>query len=565
MKHTLPDQHLNASAFDFFNLVSSGIFITDARGTIQTVNQSLLTLLGYEDTELVGKKYSVLFFERQSSANAFLKQKETKGIHVFLKNKSGAKIQAIISFARTESVGKKAEMIIFTVEDFSTVTDLIRKRLEEAMPALQKVALGDFSSNIPLSETEDPFTEHFFALNLMVDDFRDLVEKYRKQKTALEEEKNRLAEAKAKDEATLEGIGDGVMAVNKKGEITLMNSVALEAIGASHDELLGKYVWNVFDIKDNAGATLLANMHPVFNSIQKGEKIIFTNMQGYTFVSKKMTFPLAINVNPIVLDKTTIGAVMIFRDVTQERSIDKAKSEFVSLASHQLRTPLTAINWYTEMLISGDAGKMTDEQNDYLKQVEMSTRRMVDLVDSLLNVSRIDLGTLSVDPEILRVEEIAETALSELRPQIEEKKLVLTKTFSGNIPTIMADPRLVGIIFQNVLSNAIKYTPAQGQIHITLEKDSKNIIFTCADTGYGIPKNQQSKIFSKLFRADNVVSKDVQGTGLGLYLVKAILDQCGGEISFTSEENKGTTFRIGIPLSGMQKKKGAKTLTVIKK
>jgi len=185
---------------------------------------------------------------------------------------------------------------------------------------------------------------------------------------------------------------------------------------------------------------------------------------------------------------------------------------------------------------------------------------MVDLVNALLNVSRIDLGTFAIEPESIEIKKIAESVLKELIPQTKQKQTKITEEYDEDLPTIQADPKLIRIIFQNLLSNAVKYTPKGGEIFLSITKDKRNLSIEVADNGYGIPKDQQSKIFTKLFRADNIRQKDTEGNGLGLYIVKSIVDESGGKIWFESEENKGTTFYVTLPLEGMKKKQGAKGL-----
>ncbi|OQA39544.1 MAG: Non-motile and phage-resistance protein [Parcubacteria group bacterium ADurb.Bin316] len=255
-----------------------------------------------------------------------------------------------------------------------------------------------------------------------------------------------------------------------------------------------------------------------------------------------------------------IKAIGVSWDVTHEMEVDKAKTEFVSLASHQLRTPLSAINWYAEMLINGDAGKLSKEQKQYVQEIYNGNQRMVELVNSLLNVSRLELGTFSVEPELLDIKMIAEENIKQMEPDVKKKKIKLSKNYSRNLPKMMLDKKLTNIIIQNILSNAIKYTPEKGKVNLAINREGKFIKITVSDTGLGIPINHQTLIFSKLFRADNVRETDTEGTGLGLYIIKSIVDNVGGKINFTSEQNKGTTFNILIPLTGMIKKEGTKTL-----
>jgi signal transduction histidine kinase len=212
------------------------------------------------------------------------------------------------------------------------------------------------------------------------------------------------------------------------------------------------------------------------------------------------------------------------------------------------------------MLLAGDAGKLSKDQISFVQEISKGNKRMVDLVNSLLDVSRLELGTFAVEPELMQVCDSAKSVIKELKPDIEKKKLKLNFECRETIPKINADPKLVRIIFQNLLSNAVKYTPEKGNIILNISKNKRYIIIKVEDDGMGIPKAQQDKLFEKLFRADNVKSTDTEGTGLGLYLVKQILDSSGGSISFKSEENKGTKFTVRLPLGGMKKKEGTKTL-----
>lgn len=240
--------------------------------------------------------------------------------------------------------------------------------------------------------------------------------------------------------------------------------------------------------------------------------------------------------------------------------VDQAKTEFVSLASHQLRTPLSAINWYSEMLLSDDAGKLNPQQKEFVDEIAHGNKRMVQLVNSLLNVSRIDLGTFAVEPEPTDLGEILKSVLEELKPHIVDKKIIVKLTCPNDLPVAHVDPKLVRIVIQNLLSNAVKYNREGGTIEVLLSEDKDSMYLTVSDTGFGIPKKQQNKMFTKLFRADNVTVKAIEGTGLGMYVVKAIIEQFKGEIAFTSEEDKGTTFTVKLPIVGVTKKEGQRGL-----
>jgi signal transduction histidine kinase len=232
--------------------------------------------------------------------------------------------------------------------------------------------------------------------------------------------------------------------------------------------------------------------------------------------------------------------------LAKSQELDRAKTEFVGLASHQLRTPLTAVSWYTEMLLKKDFGDLNAKQTDYLGEIYAGNQRMIDLVDDLLNTSRIDMGTLKVKLEIVNLTEVMESVLSEFSPQTSQKNISIEKKFSRNLPLVKIDPEHLGIVFQNILSNAVKYTPPKGKIVVEMRRQNSHILVKIADNGWGIPAAQQKKIFTKLFRADNVRKKDTEGTGLGLYIARAIVKKSGGKIWFESKEGKGTTFYITL-------------------
>jgi len=257
---------------------------------------------------------------------------------------------------------------------------------------------------------------------------------------------------------------------------------------------------------------------------------------------------------------SVVGSVVVFRDVTKEREIDHAKSEFVLLASHELRTPLSTVSWYVEMLLSGDVGTLKPDQKKYLDNVYSGNQRMIKLVSALLNTSRVELETFTITPKPVYIQKVIDSICDDFKDEIKKKSLHIEKQYDKKIPEIALDSKVIGLAFENVIGNAVKYTPAGGSIRLATKIDASQVLVTVADTGYGIPKDQQDKIFTKLFRGDNVRLKEADGTGLGMYLAKRIVEQFGGKIWFESEENKGSTFYISIPLAGMKERKGGKTL-----
>lgn len=384
------------------------------------------------------------------------------------------------------------------------------------------------------------------TISAVVINFRDITEKKAIQM--------RLMQEKLTDEAMLGSIGDGIIATDNKGTITMINARGSEMLGWTERELVGKNIVTAIPLEDELGVKLTADERPVTKVLTLGKPIITSSTIFY--VRKDGTkFPIHFTVTPIKLSKEVVGAIEVFHDITQEKEVDKAKSEFVSVASHQLRTPLATINWYLEELIA-NASSMTEKQSSYLKEVYSASKRMVSLINSLLNASRLELGTFIVESGEISIEDNIKEVLKDLRVKIEEKHLTISEKYQKNLPLMSADPKLFTIIMQNLIANAIKYTKPSDTILVEVTYNAKEYLITVGEHGYGIPKDQQSKIFGKLFRADNARMVEPEGTGLGLYIVKSIVATTGGNIWFESVENKKTTFFVSFPLSGMKQKKG---------
>jgi len=367
-----------------------------------------------------------------------------------------------------------------------------------------------------------------------------------------------VKQEKVKYEALLTSIGDGMIAVNQDGQIMVMNPQAGKMLGRNVSWSLGRFFTEVVALEQNGKEEPLAlGDRPMVKTLVQGVRVETTS---YLFKADGTKFPAAVTSAPIFLEERLIGAIVVFRDITHEKEVDKSKTEFVSLASHQLRTPLSAIRWYSEMLNSEKLGPLNEQQKSYMTEIYDSNRHMIELVNSLLNVSRIDLGTFAIEPVPTDFREIAESCLKELFVKIQENDMHVSTSFEDNIPKINADPKLIRIIFQNLLSNAIKYTKKGGQVSLSMTRDETSLYIKVSDTGVGIPVSVQDKMFTKLFRADNARIVESEGTGLGLYIVKAVVEKGGGKIWFDSVENKGTTFYVTMPLSGMQKLAGAKDL-----
>ncbi|HPM39073.1 MAG TPA: ATP-binding protein [Candidatus Pacearchaeota archaeon] len=336
--------------------------------------------------------------------------------------------------------------------------------------------------------------------------------------------------------AIIENLTDGVILLNKKKQIEIINSPATELFNIGKKEAIGKCFVDLLDIENIPEIKKILIDKDRIRNIYREE---VATLDG-----------LHLEITSVLL-KDEIeekGFLIIIHDVTKEKLIEKMKTEFVSVAAHQLRTPLSAIKWTIRMILDGDAGEINEEQRELLEQTYISNERMIRLINDLLDVSRIEEGRLLYNQEDARIEDVIDSVIEASQEMLRNKNMVL-EVNKKETPKVKIDKEKIGVVIQNLLENAIKYTEQGGKIKITLDNDEKNVIFKIEDSGVGIPKSQQDRIFTKFFRAENVTRMETNGTGLGLYTTKNIVQAHKGQIWFESEENKGTTFYFTIPIN----------------
>ncbi|MFT7645130.1 MAG: PAS domain S-box-containing protein [Candidatus Paceibacteria bacterium] len=241
-------------------------------------------------------------------------------------------------------------------------------------------------------------------------------------------------------------------------------------------------------------------------------------------------------------------------DVTKQKGSEDAKSAFVSLAAHQLRTPIAGMKWSAELMQMDNSENLTERQHKYIDRLLMSIKRMAVLVDDFLRVSRFELGTFQPEYKPVVISALFGDIMSDQAGRVSQKNLVVKTFFDESIDTVITDPNLIRMIMANLYANAVKYTHPGGTIHFGFGKKDGNIAITMADNGIGIPITDQPEVFSKLFRAANAVRDVPDGTGLGLYIARSAVVVLRGNISFTSTENTGTTFEVVLPLELPEKK-----------
>ncbi len=326
--------------------------------------------------------------------------------------------------------------------------------------------------------------------------------------------------------------------VDHAGLIQRPNKAALRFLGLAEDQLLGKDLFSFLEIPDHNDKLALYRervAHKV--PIEKKEVQVVRPGGEHRWA--------LLSVEDLQSSGAGHVAMVTLVDIHDQKELERIKTEFLSLASHQLRAPLSNLKWYIDFLLSRRAELLNDEVRSYLGKMYQRNEDMIDLVNTLLNLSRVEMGRIKVEKIATDVNTLVGSVVDELTPAAREKELAV-QTELGTAPTFETDSRLLRIILQNLLSNAIRYTPKGGSVQVRVTNSGTKLALSVTDTGLGIPPEEQDKIFSKMYRATNARQVEVNGNGIGLYMCKALAESMGGTLTFTSELGHGTTFTLTL-------------------
>jgi two-component system phosphate regulon sensor histidine kinase PhoR len=357
-----------------------------------------------------------------------------------------------------------------------------------------------------------------------------------------EEARKEAVRERNKTMAMIENLTDGIILLNNKNEVEIISPLVVDFFRKVEADIVGKNIADLFDTEElkQLEALLIDTKKKKLNKVTKQE----------VSIGKRMD----IEVNTVFLEEGAEegGVLIILHDVTRDKLVERMKTEFVSIAAHQLRTPLSAIKWTLRMVLDGDTGKLNAEQQELLEKTYVSNERMISLINDLLNVSRIEEGRFLYKQQLVNLEEIVSVVIESSQELLKMKKMTLTFDKPKEpLPQISADKEKMELAVQNLLENSVKYTPEGGKINISLEKNDRDIVFKIKDTGVGIPEDQHERIFTKFFRSDNVIRMETEGSGLGLYTTRNIIDAHKGKIWFDSKEGEGTIFYFTIPIANI--------------
>lgn len=370
------------------------------------------------------------------------------------------------------------------------------------------------------------------AFNAMADDLQTAF-------THVEAEKNKLSVA-------LEGLTDAVIVVDLHRTIIIFNKAAEQITGYTKEEALNRSLHDIVHVYEDTKQLQVRTFCPI-NTEKDG--IVFSK-HALRLVGKAKESYVDMTAGHIKKGKAVnVGCILTLHDKTQETELEKTKLDFVSMTAHELRTPLTSIKGYLALFQEENKDKLQESQLQLLDRMKQATLQLSSIIESLLNVTRIEKGTLVFHPQAIDIPSLVQQRITEFLPRAQEKQQTLKLLpIENKIPPIEGDPVRIGEVVSNLITNAIHYTPAGGSIAVEIKLDTKEVIIAVTDNGNGIPEESIPHLFTKFYRVPGMLSQSYQGTGLGLYISKVIVEKHSGNIWVESEEGKGSTFYFSLPL-----------------
>lgn len=362
-----------------------------------------------------------------------------------------------------------------------------------------------------------------------------------------------LSQVANKAEVVINAIADGVIAVNSQGIIQLINPAAQQIIGWGKQDALALNYKSVLKLADKDGNELPPATDPVAQTLATNKQATTDAVYLVTNSQKKLL--VSVIVSPV--GQLGSGVIVVFRDITKEKAEEREQAEFISTASHEMRTPVASIEGYLGLALNPATAQIDDKARDFINKAHEAAQHLGRLFQDLLDVSKAEDGRLSNNPKVINVVEFTHDIVEGLRPQAEAKGLRILFKPIPDTDERGSDRRVSPVFYVNVdndhlrevtanlVENAIKYTP-QGDVVIDVNGDAEHVTISVADSGIGIPKEDQAHLFQKFYRVDNSDTREIGGTGLGLYLSRRLTEAMNGRIWVDSEYKKGSTFYIEL-------------------
>lgn len=511
-------------------------------GKIKETNQHFEELTGYSAEDI--EEATNLFVEEDKERFEGIEKEVKKGESSILQrasvlSNSGKKITVRVTVSPKES---EEEDVIGYFLALSQIGGVELEEAEEEAEAPKAEEEAEDKSEPEIDSTQEKEIEEIDTKEQLRRKNIELAKSRKALMNILEDVKESQAEAEREKNETLtiiNNFADGLIVAEQEGKINIVNPKAEEVLGIKKQKTEGK------NLKDFEGGDNL--LSPAIDSLFNEEGKI-KDIERKEF-SPKEGLVLEITTVLVEREEQKNEYLIIFHDITREKRIEKMKTQFVSIAAHQLRTPLSAIKWSLSLL---KEKVDTEEEEKLIKKATDSNKRMIRLINDLLDATHIEEGKYISDLEWRDVKKLIKDTVESLKKEAEEKDLEVHASYpEEDIPEMKVDAEKITVCVQNLMENAFHYTSAEeGKIKIKLEyeKEKGRIIFSVEDNGIGIPEPQQDRIFEKFFRAENAMKSDTEGSGLGLFIVKNVIESHGGEVWFESEEGVGTTFYFSLPV-----------------
>ncbi len=415
-----------------------------------------------------------------------------------------------------------------------SISDPIEKLSEES----KIIAGGDLNHKVGTA-FKDEVGELSRAIDKMIMEIKESQLKYKNLAASLEEKVKERTSDLEKFKMAIEGASDHVIITDQDGYIIYVNKAAETLTGYSKEEMIGKRpsLW---------GNQMPKEFYQEMWKTIKEEKKSF----GAELTNRRkdgQSYEVELHISPVLDDKGSVKYfVGVERDVTKAKQIDRSKNEFISIASHQLRTPLSSIKWTIEMLMEEDG--LSEAQKERLGDLYKSNQRLINLVNDLLNVSHIETGKTIIHAEKSNVLAVINESIKTLEPDAKKKNQKIILIIEGKIGDSIFDPMLFAAAFNNILSNAISYGFKDSEIKVRLAKEGENYIASVNDKGLAISSLDRDKIFSKFGRTPEAQKIKPEGTGLGLFIAKSLIELQNGSIKYESSQEGGTTFYLALPV-----------------
>ncbi|MCC7205831.1 MAG: GAF domain-containing protein, partial [Anaerolineae bacterium] len=350
-----------------------------------------------------------------------------------------------------------------------------------------------------------------------------------------------------KNLAIVESIADGVMVANQDGEIVQFNSAAERILGLGRTQVVGSHISSLAGLYSSSGGQ---HWLDAIEQWTADPNLELTGQEIRAELSLDNGRFISVILSPVNIGDQFLGTVSVFRDITREIEVDRMKSEFVATVSHELRTPMTSIKGYADLLLLGAAGQVSEQQQKFLATIKTNADRLSLLVNELLDISRLDRGAIKLNLQPTNVAEVIELSLRQLEERVahDGKQVDITSYVPDDLPLMRADFDKMTQVMSHLLNNAYSYTYAGGRIRVEAAAEERSVMIRVSDTGIGIPKEKQERIWSRFFRdEEQMLVMETSGAGLGLAIVREYVSLHQGDIWLESEPGKGTTFFVRIP------------------